>query len=204
MYEDHRPVMAVKTNVLFHEYKFLGFCEKEKYNYISVIQENLEFGDSHEMDTDKSFKQIVSYVLLRHVKTNKIYVYQRSTDPEKYGYKDMFGMYSWGIGSHILKIFYEKDKDFSETIKNCLLDEIGLNILDIKHIGYTNLEHGINAYHFGMLYQVDTDSDTIIHKVKMNEQGKFMDIMEILELSETHQAEDWSQAAVEYLLTIAI
>jgi predicted NUDIX family phosphoesterase len=204
MYQDHRPVMAVKTNILFKDFKFLGFCEKDKHDFLDVIQKNKIYGDGHEMDTDKSFKQIVSYVLLRNVKTNKIYAYQRSTNPENYGYKEMFGMYSWGIGSHILEQFHEKSETFTDTIRSCLLDEIDLNILDIKHIGYTNLEHGISAFHFGLLYQVDTDSDHIIHKVKQNEHGDFMDIMDILELSETHQAEDWSQAAVEYLLTIAI
>src|SRR5688500_3691272 len=98
MYEDHRPVMSVKTNILFQDYKFLGFCGKEKHNYLEVIEKNCTYGDSHKLDSDKNFKQIVSYVMLRNVNTNKIYVYQRSTDPEKYGYKEMFGMYSWGIG----------------------------------------------------------------------------------------------------------
>lgn len=152
-------VLVVKNNLLspYINGNGNGLITDNTGNIIDTIVSGQEFVLRDDAEYDFSCKQIIPYVVTRHI--NKYLLLQRTTNQAE---KRLHNKYSLGIGGHINP---EKDMSGRELIMHSLYRELNEEVAvgDIEKmdfIGVINDEsNSVSKVHLGLLYVIDVKSD---------------------------------------------
>lgn len=199
-------IMAVPTQILFSlNNLFEGFQASEVYNYERHILDHYTYMRRGTVEPDPSWKQPIPYAFVVNPQSKKVYAYQRSSDKNAAHESRLHGKWSWGVGGHI----EQADALGKNPIHVCLerevlAEEVDISgkILDIRLLGYIN-DHSdkVSEVHFGILYLIETDAETVSPKDAEMKQGKFMTLSELEEICSSPDCvvEAWSKVALESL-----
>jgi predicted NUDIX family phosphoesterase len=95
-------ILVIPESLLLSIGKIEGFCtDVERFLNPILASEQLSFRPRREMESDPSFKQLIPYIILRHVDTagqTHIFTYTRGSGQ---GEKRLHAKRSIGIGGHI-------------------------------------------------------------------------------------------------------
>lgn len=161
-------ILVVKRDIIFNneENAFYGFLsdKDEKVFNITKTFYNYEVKRRGDMEEDPSYKQLISYTLIKDIKTGDVLVYTRLIGG---GEERLHGKSSVGIGGHMNDI---SQKDISEILKinasREIEEEIGINfeyaLNNIKFIGLINDDvEDVGKVHIGLVYIIEVDKEDI-------------------------------------------
>jgi len=181
-------ILVVPKQTLFSEKYFQGFLQKKEYDFLPLIQKHGFFTErTRELENNLGLKQIVTYQVFTF--NGKIFLYKRIIPTIE---KRHLGNFSLGIGGHV-SAENEKPVDVLEAGRKKEFEEETdyAGKYEAKLIGFINLEEGVNAVHFGLVYILSGSSPEIRMKEKYNLE---MGLFELSELKEYHEKmEDWSK-----------
>lgn len=192
-------ILVVKRELLLKNYYFQGFVNAEINNFLDLILKNGEWLSREEAEKDQRYKQPIPYGIILN-STNKILLYKRGK--KEYKEKRLIDKYSIGIGGHIEKVdLNERINIVLSTLLREIEEEISLNekqIESVKLIGYINDDSNeVGKVHFGIVYLVKIDLQSIIPNDKEIEFAEFMNLEEIQKYS--HNLENWSLLCYNFL-----
>lgn len=197
-------VLVVPTR-LFHEIgHFQGFSrDSERYLPQLFKPEHLSYRPRGEMEQNPSFKQLIPYVLFRHVDEHgnvRLFDYLRGSG---LGERRLHAKRSVGVGGHISTLDAEAadhhDAVYREGLERELAEEV---IVDTPYreecVGLINDdETDVGKVHLGVVHLFDVETpDVRPREADMLEAG-FRPVDEIL--TDLDRFESWSQIAVSAL-----
>ncbi len=197
-----REIMVVNRDVLFEKRYFEGFMEPNEFDYESVILNNYEWMEQGSAERNPAFKQPIGYAVLSNTSLNKIFLYQRSSDDKHYAEKRLQGKYACGLGGHIEKPDAETVNPISTSTLREVSEEVNVNESEnLKTIGYINNEDEVGAVHFGILYVIETNLESVTPIDPEIASGQFVDIadFEIICNNPDYVVEEWARIALEPL-----
>ncbi|QWQ38162.1 NUDIX domain-containing protein [Gemella sp. zg-570] len=161
-------ILVVERNIIFDNEKnnFYGFIPKsdEKVSNIRKTFSNYQVKRRGDMEEDPSYKQLISYTLVKDKKTGNVLVYTRLIGG---GEARLHGKSSVGIGGHMNNV---AEKNIDEILKinasREVEEEIGIDfqeVLDnIEFIGLINDDkEEVGKVHIGLVYIVEVDKEKI-------------------------------------------
>lgn len=185
-------ILVVPRNSLFSERQFKGFLPLKEYDFLPVIRRSGFFTErTEDLEKNPSLKQVIPYQIFTF--DRKLFLYQRISSSME---KRHLGKFSLGIGGHI----NTQKQDISEAIeagrKQELAEEVDYGFIRRTEIvGFLNLEYGIHAVHFGIVYLLQGPSPKISMKEKYN---KTIGLLPIGDLKNYYEnMEDWSKLVLE-------
>ena len=128
---------------------------------------NIEVKRRGDMEQDPTYKQLISYVIVKNAK-GEILVYQRLTGG---GENRLHGLASIGVGGHMNPVDgLSGDKLLLENTYRELEEEIGVRPLQLGLVGIVNDDsNDVGKVHIGLIYVADiggqeinvTETDTL-------------------------------------------
>lgn len=202
IFDDLREILVVKRDLLFSKKHFIGFIEQSEVNFEKIILENYRWMMQGDAEKNGFYKQPIGYVIIYNPKHNKIFVYQRSDNSANYKEKKLQGKYSCGVGGHIERADATNSNPITESILREVREEIEIKVLEnIKTIGYINNEDDVGLVHFGILYIVETNLESLKPKAPEITSGRFVEIKEFEDICNNpdYNVEEWSKIALNPL-----
>jgi predicted NUDIX family phosphoesterase len=155
-------ILVVPREQLFNDEKnaFNGFIGKddEKYNEIIRTFNQFDVKRRGDMEEDPSYKQLISYVIIRSEDDDETLVYKRLDGG---GESRLHGLLSIGVGGHMNDVEGSAgiDDKLSVNAKRELEEEIGLQpskLDDIEIIGLINDDDNeVGQVHIGLVLKVN-------------------------------------------------
>lgn len=184
--------------------------EKKVFDFNKdILTQILDYGKyypRYKMEFNKSFMQIIPYVVIFSPDKNSIFVTKRL---DKGGEEELVGKLSAGIGGHINHI--DKRKTIKHTIDDGMARELDeeVNIkgeydLVFDDIIYTE-DDLVSSCHLGLVYHLYPTSDEFIVKVKEKDvlKGDMVEIDKLLNATKEHldgvEYEEWMKTVLERL-----
>ncbi|MDO8638211.1 MAG: NUDIX domain-containing protein [Candidatus Daviesbacteria bacterium] len=145
-----------------------------------------------DIEDDPNWQQITPYMVFRH--ENKYFLMQRSSDG---GEKQLYNMYSIGIGGHLRKKDLE-GKTILDWAKREFEEEVDFKGSYIsKVLGLLNDDRNlVGQVHLGYVFLLEGNSDQISIKDE-HQSGKLATMEEIKRIYP--QMETWSQLVYDFL-----
>ena len=217
--EKHKKlIMVVPRDLLFPSGSFEGFTPAHHTDYESRIINNYGFMTRGRegigfAEHDSNYKQPIGYTILVNPGKKMVFGYQRASQDKAYHERRLQGKFSIGIGGHIEKvdikngvnpIHYSLLRELNEEVQlsyNGFPKNLRSPKIKTKVLGYVNKEEGVHAVHFGILYLVETDADSIMPKDSEMQNGHLMRFNELEQIcnSKEYEVEEWSKIALEPL-----
>lgn len=157
-------ILVVPREQLFNDEKnaFNGFIGKddEKYNEIIRTFNQFDVKRRGDMEEDPSYKQLISYVIIRSEDDDETLVYKRLDGG---GESRLHGLLSIGVGGHMNDVEGSSgiNDKLSVNAKRELEEEIGLQpskLDDIEIIGLINDDDNeVGQVHIGLVLKVNVD-----------------------------------------------
>jgi predicted NUDIX family phosphoesterase len=202
MGKNDQLIMVIERSILFNNEvdAFQGFkLADSNIDFENRILSNYSFKRRGDMESDKNYKQPISYCIIANLDKHKFFLYQRDSknaDPR------ITSNWSWGVGGHIEKIDIAPDANplYTSMLRE-ISEEVFIDgkILGTKLLGYVNDDsNDIGSVHFGLLYLLETDADIVrlnsneIQKAEMVSPAK----LELLCADETCGIDTWSRIAM--------
>lgn len=161
-------ILVVKRDTLFdgETNAFNGFISKDDNRYKEIVKTFGEFEVKRrgDMEEDPSFKQLISYCIIRN--EDETLVYKRL---EGGGETRLHGLLSIGVGGHMNDIESEGDIDGKLRVNAAreLEEEVGLSTDDVKNIeihGLINDDgNDVGKVHIGLVLKIDVEKDKVIN-----------------------------------------
>lgn len=196
-----RKILVIKSEVLYNDKQFEGFCSAWDYDFEQIILKNFEYQIRGIMETDASYQQAIPYAIIVNPNTNKIIAYQRGWNDSVAGETRLHGKRSLWVGGHIELEEKDSPNPLHATLIKEIQEEIGVkSLLNVKVIWYINDNTDeVGKVHFGILYVVYTDENNVHIGDGELKQVFFKNIDEIEEImnSENCDVESWSRIARE-------
>lgn len=159
-----------------------------------IIHENLTPKLRREAECDRSFKQVIPYVLVEHKPTGRFFMTTRIGGEER-----LRGQVSIGLGGHP-----EAGEDVSDALFRELEEEIGLEkgqMSEIKLCGYVYSEmNEVDSVHLGVVYHAITDREDISCREADKLTGGWFTITQMKEARRNGHMESWSAICFDALL----
>lgn len=166
-------ILVVNREQLFdHEaLRFHGFidAQDERAKKILVNCANYEVKRRGDMEEDPSFKQLISYVIVKD-KANHVLVYTRLSGG---GEQRLHGKSSVGVGGHMNEISSDMplEVQLQENAIRELVEEIGIQSDNAKDkltfVGLINDdENEVGQVHLGLVYQYQVDNMADIFEIE--------------------------------------
>lgn len=195
-------VLVVPTE-LFHELgHFQGFStDVDRYFEFLINSDQVSYRPRSEMETDPSFKQLIPYMIFRHIGTDGLSSIFQYTRGSGQGEQRLHAKVSVGVGGHISSddVRDEGTDTYAVGMRRELEEEI---ILDSpyseKVVGLINDdETDVGKVHLGVVHLFDVESPDIRpHEDEIIEAGfrPLSDTMQRLDAMES-----WSRICMESL-----
>ena len=185
-------ILVVPRNALFSERQFKGYLPLKEYDFLSAIRKYGFFAErTAELEKNPDLKQIIPYQIFTF--NNRFFLYQRVSSQME---KRLLEKFSLGTGGHI----NTEMQDITDAIEAGRRQELAEEVdyesrYRTKIVGFLNLEHGIHAVHFGIVYLLQGSSPRIHMKEKYN---KTIGLLSIRDLQTYYEnMEDWSKLVLE-------
>jgi len=149
-------ILVVKRSQLFVDGAWQGLKKIDFESYIEIINQNKEFLPRSIMENDTTYKQIIPYLIFKHI--DQYFLMQRQAKASEQRLQSKFTL---GIGGHIrhedlqegTSIFDWARREFHEEVHytgNLEIEAIGVlnddsNEVGKVHIGFVLLLHGDSA-----------------------------------------------------------
>lgn len=157
-------ILVVPREQLFNDEKnaFNGFIgkEDEKYNEIISTFNQFDVKRRGDMEENPSYKQLISYVIIRSQDDEETLVYKRLDGG---GESRLHGLLSIGVGGHMNDVAETAEimEKLSINAKRELEEEVGLagsHLEDIEIIGLINDDDNeVGKVHIGLVLKVTVD-----------------------------------------------
>lgn len=184
-------VLAVKTALLAAYIHENGIITMDCDRITEQIRQNAVFLPRPEAEADPTYKQIISYVIIR--RGNEVFSTRRLN---KGGESRLHGLISLGIGGHINPID-ECDDILEHGMRRELEEEVALSAepLSLTPLGFINDDgNDVGRVHLGMLSVMDVPLHCTV-TVRETEKlvGSWLSITSLSSLAS--EMETWSQIA---------
>ncbi|MDP2951318.1 MAG: hypothetical protein Q8N55_02945 [bacterium] len=170
-------VLVVKSATIFKDGVWQGLKTNNLEHYFDLIKNNLEFERRGDVEEDKSFQQIIPYILFNF--QDKYFIYQYLA---KAGEQRLRNDYMLGVAGHINPVDNEKENTIEAGMMREWEEEVDFkgNLLEKKLIGILNDDsRPVEAVHLGLVYLFKGDSAKIVVKEKETIKGEMMTLPEI-------------------------
>lgn len=201
--EEH--VLVIPTE-LFHALgHFQGFStDVDRYLKPLLASGELSYRPRAVMEEDPSFKQLIPYVLFRHLDAAgsvSLFSYQRGGDS---GEARLKSKRSVGVGGHISTLDHEdSEADATDVYRRGLERELAEEVsIDAEYksrqVGLINDDQTpVGKVHLGVVHLYDVATPGVSPRESGLADARFMPIAEVL--GSLDQYESWSQIAVRAL-----
>lgn len=202
-------ILVVRKEDLFNEDTYFeGFKSVEDFKF-PVNYDNVLVERRGDMEEDPTYKQLISYVLVRDKQTKEVFFYSRLSGG---GESRLFDKTSIGVGGHMNWSQQQADTfpgEFSKQMVDNALREIHEELtivhgfdnkesfVTIRPIGYLNDDNDeVNKVHIGIVYLADISSKQFVEvaEKKILSEGNNWKTLDALR-NETG-LEDWSKFLV--------
>lgn len=190
----NEKILVVKRDHLFPNGLWSGLKEVDFDYYLKLIQEKKEFVARGPVETDKTYKQIIPYLVFEH--EGRYFLMQRkSTSSES----RLASKYSLGIGGHLREedikgstLFEWAQREFDEEINYS-------GKLDIQPLGVLNDDsNDVGQVHIGFVFLLKGDSSNISIRSELASGS----LLSFEECKVRYAAmETWSQLVLDFLQT---
>lgn len=189
-------VLVVPT-ALFHRLGyFQGFCgEVDRYLAELLSPRHVSYRPRDQVEADPSFKQLIPYVILRHVDDRRhqsVFQYTRGTGQ---GEGRLHRKYSVGIGGHISAIDRDcegGENPYQEGMRRELEEEVTIDApYSARCVGMINDDQTeVGRVHLGVVYLFDVQRPAVRPREPEIIQSGFRPVEQIL--AEMSGFETWS------------
>jgi len=196
-------VLVVPTDVFHRLGHFQGFTTEVDHYLDELLQaEHVSYRPRGEMEEDLSFKQLIPYVVFRHVSPEgktSVFVYTRGKGQ---GETRLRKKKSVGIGGHISSIDAEAtdgENPYLEGMRRELEEEVTIDCkYTQKCVGMINDdETEVGRVHLGVVHLFDVESPDVHSREEDIIEAGFCPIEEIL--ADVEGFETWSQIVLKAL-----
>jgi predicted NUDIX family phosphoesterase len=196
-------VLVLPTSEFHALGHFQGFsADLETYLPALLDSQHLSYRPRGEMEQDPSFKQLIPYVLFRHIDGNgtpRLFQYKRGGGQ---GEKRLHAKRSVGIGGHISTLDSNAGTAhdvYREGMRRELNEEVVIEAAGSDQlVGLINDdETSVGRVHLGIVHLYEVDSPSVYPREPDILDAGFQPINELL--SELDQFESWSKIVVEAL-----
>lgn len=164
-------ILVVPRSDIFDGEKnaFNGFIGKEDPRYKEIVATfgGFEVKRRGDMEEDPSYKQLISYVIIRSDSDDSTLVYKRLTGG---GEERLHGLLSIGVGGHMNDVpeVADIDSKLSVNAERELEEEVGLSadaVKDMEIMGLINDDDNeVGKVHIGLVLSVKVDPSTVASK----------------------------------------
>jgi predicted NUDIX family phosphoesterase len=196
-------VLVVPTELFHRLGYFQGFTtDVEKYLEELLSPENTSYRPRGEMEQDPGFKQLIPYVIFRHVDdggNETIFQYRRGTGQ---GEQRLHAKRSVGVGGHISVDDDRDDHDlhpYEEGMRRELAEEVEIRTpYRQRLVGLINDdETEVGQVHLGVVHVFDVESPDVLPREPDIVDTGFHPITELL--TDLDEFESWSRICLEAL-----
>lgn len=152
--KDNEEVLVVKTKKLFPDGIWEGFKKLDEKEFIDFVNQNSEYLKRGFAETDETYQQIVSQIILK-VK-NKVFIHKIAHGS---GEKRLHDMWPIFLGGHI----NNNDPDIVSAFDREFKEEINYkgNIISKRFWGIVKLhDNPVNKVHVGLVWIYEGDSES--------------------------------------------
>jgi predicted NUDIX family phosphoesterase len=199
--------MAKEEKVLCFERKLLEklglfqglSLEVDKYLPILASASHLKYLNRSEAEHDKSYKQLIPYVLL--ICNDKILRYERGRGGQE---TRLHGLYSVGIGGHISEEdhgLFSKDRGYQEGMRRELMEEVAVDAVNEPAVAAINDDSTEVGYvHFGVVHIVRVSDENVAGRRSGILGPEFIPIVDAMK--DPSGYESWSRFCLENLTAL--
>jgi predicted NUDIX family phosphoesterase len=197
-------ILVVPTQ-LFHELGyFQGFSpEVDRYKHRLLDEQHTSYRPRPDMEQDPSFKQLIPYVIFRHIDAagkTWLFAYARGSGQ---GEGRLHAKRSVGVGGHISTCDVQHDSDqyavYLEGMRRELEEEV---VIDTPYtetcVGLINDdETEVGRVHLGIVHLVDVEQPQVFPREDDICEARFYPLDELL--ADMDRFETWSQISLRAL-----
>lgn len=164
-------ILVVPRSVIFDDEKnaFNGFIGKEDARYKEIISTfgGFEVKRRGDMEEDPSYKQLISYVIIKSDSDDATLVYKRLGGG---GESRLHGLLSIGVGGHMNDVPEVADIDSKLSVNAAreLEEEVGLSADSVKDMEIMGLinddDNEVGRVHIGLVLSVTVDPAAVSSK----------------------------------------
>jgi predicted NUDIX family phosphoesterase len=195
-------VLVVPTDLLHRLGHFQGFCgDSERYLSELLNVDHASYRPRAEMEQDPSFKQLIPYVIFRHVDTagrETVFCYTRGTGQ---GEGRLHSKRSIGIGGHISSTDVNADggDPYTEGRRREVSEEVIIDTPCVERcVGLINDdETPVGQVHLGIVHVVDVERPDVTPRETEITEARFVPVDELL--ADLSRFETWSQICLQAL-----
>lgn len=198
--EEVEHILVVPTS-RFHELGyFQGFShEPEKYFSELMNPEFFSYRPRPEMEEDPTFKQLIPYVVFRHVNdegTTTLFSYSRG---QGNGEARLRSKWSVGIGGHISSVDDAENNPYRDGMRRELEEEVHIDTdYTDTCIGLINDdETEVGKVHLGVVHVFDVQQPKVKSAEDVICEAEFRPVDELMEMID--RFESWSQIVLRAL-----
>lgn len=184
-------ILVVKTEILEPFLSREGIIAGDTGEIIDTILSRHEFIARDGAETDRGYKQIIPYVVIR--RGGSVFLLRRLNKTTE---KRLHGLMSLGIGGHINPDFEQKGNPIEAGLFRELSEEV--SVPDIGRLEFRGVinDHSseVSFYHTGLVYVLETCGEvSVLETDKM--EGHWVEITALPDLK--REMEAWSQVIVD-------
>jgi predicted NUDIX family phosphoesterase len=196
-------VLVVPTELFHRLGHFQGFCG-DTHRYLDELlrPENTSYRPRSEVEKDPSFKQLIPYVIFRHVDASGTTTLFQYTRGKGQGEGRLHSKRSVGIGGHISSVDAEGNGNgnpYQEGMRRELEEEVAIDSpYTAQGVGMINDdETDVGRVHLGVVYLFDVAQPAVKPRESEIIECGFRPVNEIL--TNMDGFETWSQICVRAL-----
>ena len=181
-------IMAVPRGKLFEAHEFQGFLPAGAHDYHSRIVSYAEYIRRGDVESDASYKQPISCVIVVNRSAKKVFSCQRNSGSTE---SRLHGTWSCCIGGHV----EESERGEADPLVSSLMremeEELRLPAGAVpRTFGYLNDDSNeVGRHHIGLMYLLELDSGDCQLKDDTLSHGAFLTPEEL----ESRAADDWAK-----------
>lgn len=159
MNKNDEQILVVKRDQ-FLPRKVQGYRSiKDFAPYIELMLRNIEVGRRGDMETDPTYKQLISYVIIKN-RANETLVYERLSGG---GENRLHGQSSVGVGGHMNPVEGLTGRELmDENTYRELEEEIGVRPDNLELVGIVNDDtNDVGRVHIGLIYIANIGDQTV-------------------------------------------
>jgi predicted NUDIX family phosphoesterase len=196
-------VLVVPTELFRRLGYFQGFCgEVDRYLPQLLSPEHTSYRPRREIELDPGFKQLIPYVIFRHIDaqgSQRVFQYTRGTGQ---GEGRLHRKHSVGIGGHISAADADSDcgrDPYQEGMRRELEEEVAIDTPYTAHcVGMINDDRTeVGSVHLGVVYIFDVERPAVRPREADIVQSGFRPVEEVL--ADMTGFETWSQICMRAL-----
>jgi predicted NUDIX family phosphoesterase len=170
--------------------------EVEKYLPVVTSSSQLVYRPRSDVEQDRTYKQLIPYVLLFH--DGRILRYRRGRGGQE---TRLHGLYSVGIGGHISEDdhgLFSSDRGYREGMRRELAEEVAVEETKEAAVGVINDDStDVGCVHFGVVHVMHVADETMVGRRSGIVGPEFIPIAEAVR--DPSGYESWSQFCLQNL-----